>query len=37
MHNHMCGKIQVKKNKNLDFKQHTIKTYNNEELIIINQ
>ena len=22
---------------NLDFKQHTIKTYNNEELIIINQ
>ena len=31
-------KIQVKnKNKNLDFKQHTIKTYNNEELIIIDQ
>ena len=33
----MWKKIQVKKNKNFDFKQHTIKTYNNEELIIINQ
>ena len=36
MHNCMCGKYkQIKQN--LDFKQHTIKTYINEELINISQ
>ena len=36
MHNRMCEKYkQIKLN--LDFKQHTIKTYINEELINISQ
>ena len=37
MHNRMCGKKYKQKKYNLDFKQHTIKTYISEELINISQ